>query len=155
MRETVRALQQSGHQLLAMRAEQHLLDLDKQRSSLRPAIGPPAEVLLSSAARHFRNGDGDAAETQWKAASRSTASSAKPITISPVYLQTGGMAEAEAAIKAAEKSASGQPAAEGGCEESVGPALSWRAAGAPAIMDSRGGLLNMTRRTRRPLMRRH
>src|SRR3954447_14152212 len=34
MRESVNKLQQSGHLLLAMRAEQHLADLEKQRTSL-------------------------------------------------------------------------------------------------------------------------
>ncbi|MGH9140936.1 MAG: tetratricopeptide repeat protein, partial [Vicinamibacterales bacterium] len=34
MRETINKLQQSGHPLLATRAEQHMIDLEKQRTSL-------------------------------------------------------------------------------------------------------------------------
>jgi len=78
MRETVRALQQSGHQLLAMRAEQHLLDLDKQRSSLSAGYRPAGRSAAVTRQRDFRNGDRDAAETQWKPRSRSTASSRSP-----------------------------------------------------------------------------
>jgi tetratricopeptide (TPR) repeat protein len=63
MRETVKVLQQSGHQLLAMRAEQHLLDLDEVNSKLGEAHN----------------------------------------NLAVVYLQTGRVAEAEAAIKTAEK----------------------------------------------------
>lgn len=105
MRETVRALQQSGHPLLATRAEQHLLDLDKQRSSLSTGYHPPAEVLLSLGSAYFRNGDRDAAEIEWKAA----------IDVNPklgeahnnlavIYMLTGRYQQAEAEIRAAEKS---------------------------------------------------
>jgi tetratricopeptide (TPR) repeat protein len=104
LRETINALQQSGHPLLVTRAEQHLADLEKQRTSLASGYRPPAEALLSLGSAHFRNGDRDAAEMQWKAA----------VEVNPrlgeahnnlvvVYLQTGRFAEAEAEIKAAEK----------------------------------------------------
>jgi tetratricopeptide (TPR) repeat protein len=105
MRETVRTLQQSGHQLLAMRAEQHLLDLDKQRSSLSTGYRPPAEVLLSLGSAYFRNGDRDAAETQWKAAIEVNGRLGEGHNnLAAVYLQTGRYVEADAEIKAAEKS---------------------------------------------------
>ncbi|MCU1385179.1 MAG: hypothetical protein JWL71_3876 [Acidobacteria bacterium] len=104
MRETVKVLQQSGHQLLAMRAEQHLLDLDKQRSSLSTGYRPPAEVLLSLGSAYFRNGDRDAAETEWKAAVEVNSKLGEAHNnLAVVYLQTGRVAEAEAAIKTAEK----------------------------------------------------
>ena len=104
LRETINALQQSGHPLLVTRAEQHLADLEKQRTSLASGYRPPAEALLSLGSAHFRNGDRDAAEMQWKAA----------VEVNPrlgeahnnlvvVYMQTGRFAEAEAEIKAAEK----------------------------------------------------
>jgi tetratricopeptide (TPR) repeat protein len=105
MRETVRALQQSGHPLLAMRAEQHLLDLDKQRSSMSGGYHPPAEVLLSLGSAYFRNGDRDAAETEWKAAIEVNPKLGEAHNnLAVVYLQTGRVPEAEAAIKVAEKS---------------------------------------------------
>lgn len=104
MRETVNTLQRSGHQLLAMRAEQHLLDLDKQRSSLSAGYRPPAEVLLSLGSAYFRNGDRDAAETEWKAAIEVNAKLGEAHNnLAAVYMQTGRLTEAEAEIKAAEK----------------------------------------------------
>lgn len=104
MRESVNALQSSGHQLLATRAEQHLADLEKQRTSLNSGYRPPAEVLLSLGSAHFRNGEPDAAEAEWKAA----------IDVNPklgeahnnlavIYMTSGRFKEAEAEVKAAEK----------------------------------------------------
>ena len=105
MRETVRVLQQSGHPLLAARAEQHLLDLDKQRSSVSTGYRPPAEVLLSLGSAYFRSGDRDAAETEWKAAVEVNGKLGEGHNnLAVVYLQTGRYAEADAEIKAAEKS---------------------------------------------------
>jgi tetratricopeptide (TPR) repeat protein len=104
MRETVNALQQSGHPLLVTRAEQHLADLEKQRTSLAGGYRPPAEVLLSLGSAHFRNGDRDAAETQWKAAAEVNPRLGEAHNnLGVVYLQTGRFAEAEAELKAAEK----------------------------------------------------
>jgi tetratricopeptide (TPR) repeat protein len=104
MRETVRMLQQSGHQLLAMRAEQHLRDIDKQRSSLSTGYRPPAEVLLSLGSAQFRNGDAVAAETEWKAAVEVNPRLGEAHNnLAAIYLQTGRAREAEAEIKAAEK----------------------------------------------------
>jgi len=104
MRETINQLQQSGHQLLATRAEQHLLDLEKQRTSLSGGFRPPAEALLSLGSAHFRNGDRDAAETEWKAAVEVNPKLGEAHNnLAVLYLQTGRYAAAEAEIKAAEK----------------------------------------------------
>jgi tetratricopeptide (TPR) repeat protein len=105
MRETVNKLQQSGHPLLALRAEQHLLDLDKQRSSLGNGYHPPAEVLLSLGSAHFRSGDRDAAEIEWKAALEVNPKLGEASNnLAVVYLESGRYAEAKAAITTAEKS---------------------------------------------------
>jgi tetratricopeptide (TPR) repeat protein len=93
-----------GYGLRAERAEQHLHDLESQRTALGGGYRPPAEVLLSLGSAHFRNGDREAAETQWKAA----------VTVNPklgeahnnlavIYLQTGRYEEADVALKSAEK----------------------------------------------------
>ena len=104
MRETINALQQSGHPLLVTRAEQHLADLEKQRSSLASGYRPPAEVLLSLGSAYFRNGDRDAAETQWKAAVEVNPRLGEAHNnLAVVYMQSGRFAQAEAEIKAAEK----------------------------------------------------
>jgi tetratricopeptide (TPR) repeat protein len=104
MRESVKMLQQSGHQLLATRAEQHLSDLEKQRTSLNAGYRPPAEVLLSLGSAHFRNGDRDRAEANWK-----TAIDVNPRlgeahnNLAVIYMTSGRIADAETEIKAAEK----------------------------------------------------
>jgi tetratricopeptide (TPR) repeat protein len=104
MRETVRTLQQTGHQLLATRAEQHLSDLEKQRTSLTAGYHPPAEVLLSLGSAFFRNGEREAAETEWKAAVDVNPKLGEAHNnLAVIYMTTGRYKEAEAEVKAAEK----------------------------------------------------
>jgi Flp pilus assembly protein TadD len=105
MRETMNKLQQSGHQLLATRAEQHLADLEKQRTSIGGGFHPPAEALLSLGSAYFRSGDREAAETEWKAAVDVNPKLGEAHNnLAVVYMQTGRYAAAEAEIRAAEKS---------------------------------------------------
>ncbi|HKB10351.1 MAG TPA: tetratricopeptide repeat protein [Vicinamibacterales bacterium] len=104
MRETVRALQQSGHQLLAVRAEQHLSDLEKQRTSMNAGYRPPAEVLLSLGSAFFRNGDRDAAEAEWKSAIEVNPKLGEAHNnLAVIYMTSGRYKEAEGEVKAAEK----------------------------------------------------
>jgi tetratricopeptide (TPR) repeat protein len=105
MRETVRALQQSGHPLLAVRAEQHMADLEKQRTSMNGGYHPPAEVLLSLGSAHFRSGAADAAEAEWKAAIEVNPKLGEAHNnLAVIYMTSGRFKEAEAEVKAAEKS---------------------------------------------------
>jgi len=93
-----------GFGLRAERAEQHLHDLESQRTALGGGYRPPAEALLSLGSAHFRNGDRDAAETQWKAAVEVNPRLGEAHNnLAVVYMQTGRFAEANAEIKAAEK----------------------------------------------------
>jgi tetratricopeptide (TPR) repeat protein len=104
MRETVKALQQSGHQLLAVRAEQHLADLEKQRTSMNSGFRAPAEVLLSLGSAYFRNGDRDAAETEWKAAIEANPKLGEAHNnLAVIYMTSGRIKEAQDEVKAAEK----------------------------------------------------
>jgi tetratricopeptide (TPR) repeat protein len=104
MRESVKALQASGHQLLATRAEQHLADLEKQRTSLNTGYRPPAEVLLSLGSAFFRTGDRDAAETEWKAAVDVNPKLGEAHNnLAVIYMTSGRYKEAEDEVKAAEK----------------------------------------------------
>lgn len=104
MRETARALQQAGHSLLAVRAEQHLADLEKQRTSMNSGYHPPAEVLLSIGSAHFRNGETDAAEAEWKAAIEVNPKLGEAHNnLAVIYMTSGRFKEAEAEVKAAEK----------------------------------------------------
>ena len=113
MRESVNALRAlasrtpgSGYALRAERAEQHLHDLESQRSSLAGGYRPPAEVLLSLGSAYFRNGDQQQAELQWKAAIDSNPKLGEAHNnLAVVYMVTGRYQQAEAEIKAAEKSA--------------------------------------------------
>jgi tetratricopeptide (TPR) repeat protein len=103
-RETVRALQQSGHALLAVRAEQHLADLEKQRTSMNRGFQPPAEVLLSLGSAYFRNGDHAAAEAEWKAAVEVNPKLGEAHNnLAVIYMMTQRFDEANAAIRTAEK----------------------------------------------------
>jgi tetratricopeptide (TPR) repeat protein len=105
MRESMNKLQQSGHQLLAARAEQHLADLERQRTSIGGGFHPPAEALLSLGSAYFRNGDPQAAEEEWKAAVEVNSKLGEAHNnLAVVYMQTGRLAAAEAEIKAAERS---------------------------------------------------
>lgn len=103
-RETVRALQQAGHQLLAVRAEQHVTDLEKQRTSMNSGYHPPAEVLLSLGSAQFRSGDQAAAEANWKAAVEVNPKLGEAHNnLAVIYMMTDRFDEAAASIKAAEK----------------------------------------------------
>jgi tetratricopeptide (TPR) repeat protein len=105
MRESMNKLQQSGHQLLAMRAEQHLADLERQRTSIAGGFHPPAEALLSLGSAQFRNGDPQAAEAEWKAAVDVNPKLGEAHNnLAVVYMQSGRYAAAEVEIKAAERS---------------------------------------------------
>lgn len=105
MRETVKALQAGGHPLLANRAEQHLDDLEKQRTSMNSGYRPPAEVLLSLGSAHFRNGDRDAAESEWKSAIEVNPKLGEAHNnLAVIYMTSGRYKEADAEVKAAEKS---------------------------------------------------
>jgi len=104
LRETIAQLQRSGHSLLAERAQQHLVDLQNQRTSMATGYRPPAEALLSLGSAYFRTGEGDAAEAEWKAAAEVNPRLGEAHNnLAALYAQTGRYAEAAAAIKAAGK----------------------------------------------------
>ena len=104
MRESVKMLAQSGHQLRAMNAEQHLADLEKQRTSMDAGYRAPAEVLLSLGSAYFRNGQSEQAEAEWKAAIESNPKLGEAHNnIAVVYMQTGRLDLAEQELKLAEK----------------------------------------------------
>lgn len=107
-----RIYQQPGRNANGAAAQSYLRQIDMQIQAMRDArrrtaLGPeptPGWISLALGSAHFRNGEPEAAETEWKAA----------IEVSPklgeahnnlavIYLQTGRYPEAEAAIKAAEK----------------------------------------------------
>lgn len=96
--------QNSAYPLMVVRAEQHLRDLENQRTSMNAGYRPPAEALLSLGSAYFRNGDQAAAEANWKAAIEANPKLGEAHNnLAVIYLMTARFDEAGAAIKAAEK----------------------------------------------------
>jgi tetratricopeptide (TPR) repeat protein len=85
--------------------EQRLQDLQQQRTSKGGgAFRPPAFVLLAVGSAHFRNGDRDSAEYNWRAAVEANGKLGEAHNnLAVVYLQKGQKAEAENEVKLAEK----------------------------------------------------
>jgi len=103
-RETVAALQRSGHTALALRAEQHLADLQNQKASASTAFRPPAEVLLSLGSAHFRNSNLASAESAWKAALDVNPKFGEVHNnLAVVYMMTNRFKEADEEVKQAER----------------------------------------------------
>jgi tetratricopeptide (TPR) repeat protein len=103
-RETVATLQRSGHTAQALRAEQHLADLEKQKTSASSVFRPPAEVLLSLGSAHFRSGNLASAESAWKAALEVNPKFGEVHNnLAVVYMMTERFKEAEEEVKQAER----------------------------------------------------
>jgi tetratricopeptide (TPR) repeat protein len=85
--------------------EQHLQDLQQQQRT--PYVGPfrpPPFVLLALGSAYFRNGDREGAEAQWRAAVEANPRLGEAHNnLAVIYLQSGKKAEAENAVKLAEK----------------------------------------------------
>ena len=90
--------------LTAIRLGEHLRDLENQRTSIGGAFRPPAELLLALGSAHFRNGEPEAAEANWKAAIEVNPKYGEAHNnIAVIYMQTGRLAEAEQEVTLAEK----------------------------------------------------
>jgi tetratricopeptide (TPR) repeat protein len=85
--------------------EQRVRDMEQERSStIGGPFRPPAFVLLAMGSAHFRNGDREAAEAQWRAAVDANPKLGEAHNnLAVVYLQKGQKADAENAVKQAEK----------------------------------------------------
>jgi tetratricopeptide (TPR) repeat protein len=85
--------------------EQRVQELEHERTS--PSSGPfspPAFVLLAVGSAHFRNGDRDAAETNWRAAADANPKLGEAHNnLAVVYMMKGQKVEAENSVKLAEK----------------------------------------------------
>jgi tetratricopeptide (TPR) repeat protein len=104
-REYVQELQQAGRTAVAAAEEGRLHDLENHRTSMRSGFRPPAEALLSLGSAYFRNGDREQAEAEWKAATEVNPKFGEAWNnLAAIYLQDGRKADAQAAVKAAEKS---------------------------------------------------
>jgi len=86
--------------------EQRVHEMEQERTStIGGPFRPPAFVLLALGSAHFRNGDREAAEAQWRAAVDANPKLGEAHNnLAVVYLQKGQKADAENAVKQAEKS---------------------------------------------------
>ncbi|HEY1305293.1 MAG TPA: tetratricopeptide repeat protein [Vicinamibacterales bacterium] len=85
--------------------EQRVQELEHERtSSSSGPFRPPAFVLLAMGSAHFRNGDRDTAEAEWRAAVEANPKLGEAHNnLAVIYMQSGRKAEAENAVKLAEK----------------------------------------------------
>jgi len=85
--------------------EQRLHELEQERTMPTGSpFQPPAFVRLAMGSAHFRNGDRDSAEVEWKAAAEANPKLGEAHNnLAVVYLQKGQRAEAENSVKLAEK----------------------------------------------------
>jgi tetratricopeptide (TPR) repeat protein len=105
LRDTVRRLQgMPNTRLRVTKVEARIQDLDRQRTSNQAGFTPPAEVSLALGSAHFRNNQFPEAEREWKAALDANPKLGEAHNnLAALYAITGRKAEAESAVKAAEK----------------------------------------------------
>jgi tetratricopeptide (TPR) repeat protein len=85
--------------------EQRVHEMEQEHTStIGSPFRPPAFVLLAIGSAHFRNGDHEAAEAQWRAAVDANPNLGEAHNnLAVIYLQKGQKTEAENAVKLAEK----------------------------------------------------
>jgi tetratricopeptide (TPR) repeat protein len=104
LRESREALVRAGKGLQALRVENQLRELEDKRTSLNTKFVPSGEALLALGSAHFRNGDHEAAFVQWKAAIEVNPKLGEAHNnLAVIHMMNGRKAEAEAAVKNAEK----------------------------------------------------
>jgi tetratricopeptide (TPR) repeat protein len=107
LRDSVRRIRSGQIKLspsIADQIEKRIQDLERQRTSMGGAFQPPPEVSLALGSAYFRNGSMDDAEREWKAAIAVNPKLGEAHNnLAALYAMTGRKADAEAAVKAAEK----------------------------------------------------
>jgi tetratricopeptide (TPR) repeat protein len=108
LRDTVRRLQAMNasrrYALRVTKVEARIQDLERQRTSNPGVFIPPAEVSLALGSACFRSDRFEDAEREWKAAVDANPKLGEAHNnLAALYAITGRRADAEAAVKAAEK----------------------------------------------------
>lgn len=108
LRESIRRIQggqvKTGGPQMVMRLEHRIAELERMKSSASGPFRPPAEVLLALGSAHFRGGDVGAAEEHWRAAVEGNPSLGEAHNnLAVVYMMSGRLAEAEAAVTLAKR----------------------------------------------------
>jgi tetratricopeptide (TPR) repeat protein len=84
--------------------EQRVKELEMERTASGQPFQVPGFVLLAMGSAHFRNGDRDAAVSEWQSAVAANSKLGEAHNnLAVVYMLTGKKVEAENAVKAAEK----------------------------------------------------
>lgn len=107
LRETVAAIRRQktgGIENQVLQVEARIRELERSKSSMSGPFEPPAEVLLSLGSAHFRNGNAGAAQQQWEEAVKVNSKLGEAWNnLAVVYLRSGRKADAETAVKNAER----------------------------------------------------
>jgi tetratricopeptide (TPR) repeat protein len=106
VRDTIRRMLQNGGgtPLKVQRLERHIEYLLRSRSSASGGFDPPPMVLLALGSAHYRNGDVTRAEQSWLEATRVDERFGEAWNnLAAVYAQTGRRAEAQQAVRNAER----------------------------------------------------
>ena len=91
-------------QNMILRLESRIRDLEQQKQRGFEAFQPPAEVLLALGSAQFRNGNAAEAQRRWEEAVKANAKLGEAWNnLAVIYMQAGRKADAQAAIKNAEK----------------------------------------------------
>ena len=107
LRETVAAIrrQKTGNiENQVLQVEARIRELERSKGSMSGPFEPPAEVLLSLGSAHFRNGNAEGAQTNWEQAVKVNSKLGEAWNnLAVIYMRGGRKADAEAAVKNAEK----------------------------------------------------
>jgi Tfp pilus assembly protein PilF len=94
----------AGQRNAVIGIESRIRELERSKSALTDRFEPPAQVLLSLGSAHFRNGNAEAARQSWERAVKSDSKLGEAWNnLAVVYLREGRRADAEAAVRNAEK----------------------------------------------------
>jgi len=104
LRQSMQQMALNGQQIRQVRAEQHLQELERQRSSLGGTFHPSAEVLLALGSARFRTGDRNGALANWlEAATANPKLGEAHNNLAVVYMMNGQRQEAQRSVSLAEK----------------------------------------------------
>jgi Tfp pilus assembly protein PilF len=93
-----------GQRTAVLSIESRIRELERSKSAMTDRFEPPAQVLLSLGSAHFRNGNAIAAREHWEQAVDVNSRLGEAWNnLAVVYMQSGRRADAEEAVKNAER----------------------------------------------------
>ena len=104
LRLSMQQMALNNQQIRQARAEQHLQELERQKTSLGGTFHPSAEVLLALGSARFRGGDRSGALRDWQASAETNPKLGEAHNnLAVIYMLNGRRADAERSVKLAEK----------------------------------------------------